>query len=33
MQDKIILNTFSAKISKAKILHDATTATCQKLKK
>ena len=33
MQDKAVLNNFSAKISKAKIMHDSTTATCEKLKK
>lgn len=33
MQDKIILNNFSAKISKAKILHDSTAASCDKLKR
>jgi hypothetical protein len=33
MDDKIVLNNFSAKLSKAKILHDSTTAACQKLRK
>ena len=33
MQDKKILNEFAAKITKAKILHDNTQATCQKLRR
>lgn len=33
MQDKKILNEFAAKITKAKILHDSTQATCQKLRR
>ena len=33
MQDKIILNEFAAKISKAKTLHDNTQALCQKLRR
>ena len=33
MQDKKILNQFAAKITKAKILHDNTQATCQKLRR
>ena len=32
MEDKKILNEFSAKISKAKILHDHTYAHCHKLR-
>lgn len=33
MQDKKILHEFAAKITKAKILHDSTQATCQKLRR
>lgn len=33
MQDKKILNEFAAKITKAKILHDSTQATCDKLRR
>lgn len=33
MQDKIALNNFSAKILKAKNLHDSTVATCDKMKR
>lgn len=33
MQDKIILNEFAAKISKAKILYDTTSANCDKLRR
>ena len=33
MQDKKILNEFAAKITKAKILHDNTQATCGKLRR
>jgi chromosome segregation ATPase len=33
MQDKVILNEFAAKITKAKLLHDSTQAACQKLRR
>lgn len=33
MQDKKILNEFAAKISKAKILYDSTSANCEKLRR
>jgi hypothetical protein len=33
MEDKKVLGEFSAKISKAKILYDNTSATCQKLRR
>ena len=33
MEDKKVLGEFAAKISKAKILYDNTSATCQKLRR
>jgi hypothetical protein len=33
MQDKVILNEFAAKITKAKLLHDSTQAACLKLRR
>jgi len=33
MEDKIILNEFAAKITKAKNLYNSTSSNCDKLKK
>ena len=33
MEEKKILNEFAAKISKAKVLYDSTSAVCEKLRR